>query len=80
MDKEKHRSLFIFPIDANELVAEHDCESVFLRRLNILALTIQNRNEEQQGGQGTQNNSKQEQVLHPFYFGFALHKQLPRLV
>lgn len=52
----------------------------FLRRLNILALTIQNRNEEQQGGQGTQNNSKQEQVLHPFYFGFALHKQLPRLV
>lgn len=80
MDKEKHGSLFIFPIDANELVAEHDCESVFLRRLNILALTIQNRNEEQQGGQGTQNNSKQEQVLHPFYFGFALHKQLPRLV
>ena len=80
MGKEKHRSLFIFPIDANELVAEHDCESVFLRRLNILALTIQNRNEEQQGGQGTQNNSKQEQVLHPFYFGFALHKQLPRLV
>lgn len=80
MDKEKHRSLFIFPIDANKLVAEHDCESVFLRRLNILALTIQNRNEEQQGGQETQNNSKQEQVLHPFYFGFALHKQLPRLV
>lgn len=80
MDKEKHGSLFIFPIEANELVAEHDCESVFLRRLNILALTIQNRNEEQQGGQGTQNNSKQEQVLHPFYFGFALHKQLPRLV
>lgn len=80
MDKEKHGSLFIFPIDANELVAEHDCESVFLRRLNILALTIQNRNEEQQGGQETQNNSKQEQVLHPFYFGFVLHKQLPRLV
>ncbi len=80
MDKEKHGSLFILPIDVNELVAEHDCESVFLRRLNILALTIQNRNEEQQGGQGTQNNSKQEQVLHPFYFGFALHKQLPRLV
>ena len=80
MDKEKHGSLFIFPIEANELAAEHDCESVFLRRLNILALTIQNRNEEQQGGQGTQNNSKQEQVLHPFYFGFALHKQLPRLV
>ena len=80
MGKEKHGSLFILPIDANELVAEHDCESVFLRRLNILALTIQNRNEEQQGGQGTQNNSKQEQVLHPFYFGFALHKQLPRLV
>ena len=25
MDKEKHGSLFIFPIDANELVAEHDC-------------------------------------------------------
>ena len=80
MGKEKHGSLFIFPIDANELVAEHDCESVFLRRLNILALTIQNRNEEQQGRQETQNNSKQEQVLHPFYFGFALHKQLPRLV
>ena len=80
MGKEKHGRLFIFPIDANEPVAGHDCESVFLRRLNILALTIQNRNEEQQGGQGTQNNSKQEQVLHPFYFGFALHKQLPRLV
>lgn len=80
MDKEKHGRLFIFPIDANKPVAEHDCERVFLRRLNILALTIQNRNEEQQGGQGTQNNSKQEQVLHPFYFGFALHKQLPRFV
>jgi hypothetical protein len=78
MDKEKHGSLFISPIDANELVAEHDCERVFLRRLNIL--TIQNRNEEQQGGQGTQNNSKQEQVLHPFCSGFVLHKQLPRFV
>lgn len=80
MDKEKHGSLFIFPIDANEIVAEHDCESVFLRRLNILALTIQNRNEEQQDGQGTQNNSKQEQMLHPFYSVFVLHKQLPHLV
>ena len=80
MDKEKHGSLFILPIDANELVAEHDCERVFLRRLNILALTIQNRNEEQQSRQRTQNNSKQEQVLHPFCSGFVLHKQLPRFV
>ena len=65
-----------------DMVKRGCCKSLFLQqpRLNILALTIQNRNEEQQGGQGTQNNSKQEQVLHPFYFGFVLHKQLPRLV